>query len=109
MVKILVTGATGFIGRRLISALLNQGHEVFALVRVRGQELLPYPVEKLHIIFGDLQNREALADLPSDIEAAYYLMHSMSDIMGNFIDLERKVAENFLEALKGTKTRQIIY
>lgn len=109
MSKILVTGATGFIGKRLISSLLNQGHEVFALVRIRGQELFPYPVENLHLIFGDLQNREALACLPSDIDAAYYLMHSMSDIIGNFIDLERMVAKNFLEALKGAKIKQIIY
>ncbi|MCE5316359.1 MAG: SDR family oxidoreductase [Parachlamydia sp.] len=109
MAKILVTGATGFIGKRLISALLTQGHEVYALVRIRGQELFPYFVEGLHLIFGDMQNRVTLAGLPCDLDAAYYLMHSMSDIMGNFIDLERKVAENFLEVIKETKTKQIIY
>lgn len=109
MAKILVTGATGFIGKRLVASLLQQGHEVVALVRIRGTSLFPKPMERLKIIFGDLQNREALANLPPDIDAAYYLLHSMSDIMGNFVELERQVAENFLKCLEATHVRQIIY
>ncbi len=105
MAKILVTGASGFIGKRLVALLLNEGHEVYALLRIKGTSLYPEKRERLQLIFGDLQNAQSL---PADIDAAYYLMHSMSDI-GNFATHEKQVAENFVSALKATRVQQIIY
>lgn len=109
MVKILVTGATGFIGKRLIANLLQDEHEVYALVRIKGTQVFPYETPHLIYVWGDLSNPEALQELPGDIEVAYYLMHSMSEIMGDFAELEKKVAQNFVTSLKKTAVKQIIY
>ncbi len=109
MKKILVTGATGFIGKRLIMALLEEGHEVYALVRIRGTSIFLSELPRLNIIFGDLQNKSALKDLPKDLDVAYYLMHSMSEIMSDLGKLEAEVATNFVNALKFSIVKQIIY
>lgn len=109
MKKILVTGATGFIGKRLIMALLEDGHEVYALVRIRGTSIFLDEHENLKLIFGDLQNNQALKELPKDLDVAYYLMHSMSEIMRDLKKVEEEVATNFVDALKSTNVKQIIY
>lgn len=107
--KILVTGASGFIGKRLIQQLLQKGHEVYALLRTRGISIVQDKPANLHFIYGDLRNRDVLDALPRDIDVAYYLMHSMSDIASGLSDIERTVAENFVEGIKKTKVQQIIY
>lgn len=109
MTKILVTGASGFIGKRLIGALIKEGHEVWALVRVKGISILPTEEPNLHYLWGDMRNPQVLDALPKDVDVAFYLMHSMADIMSDFVDLERQVAENFVQALKQTNVQQIIY
>ncbi len=109
MTKILVTGANGFVGKRLIADLLNQGHQVYALCRIIGTKVFPDDRPNLHYIWGDLRNPETLKDFPQDIEAAYYLVHSMSEIVGNLVDTEMEVVERFLQAIKNTQIKQIIY
>jgi uncharacterized protein YbjT (DUF2867 family) len=109
MTKILVTGATGFIGKRLIHALLEDGHEVYALVRVKGRQIFAYERPNLTLLWGDLRDPQALKDLPADIEVAYYLMHSMSDISSGLLEIERSVAENFVAGIQKTNVLQIIY
>lgn len=106
MSKILITGSTGFIGKRLVIYLLEEGHEVYAFVRRKGY-INDNP--NLKYIVGDLQNPDALKDLPLNIDVAYYLMHSMSDIMSDLQALEEKVALNFVNALKKTDVKQIVY
>ncbi len=109
MAKILVAGATGFVGKRLIFTLLEQGHEVYALCRVHGNPVFGDDRPHLHYIWGDLRSKETLPEFPKDIEAAYYLVHSMSEIVGDLAKAELEVAENFIAALKRTQTGQIIY
>ena len=109
MAKILVTGATGYIGKRLIGTLLQDGHEVYALVRVKGTTITSNSNPNLHMIWGDLRNLVTLQEIPEDIDVAYYLVHSMGEISGQLIEIERKVAENFVQILKKTRTKQIIY
>lgn len=109
MAKILVTGANGFVGKRLISDLLIQGHEIYALCRIKGAKVFPEDRQNLNYIWGDLRNRETLNGIPKDIEVAYYLVHSMSEIVGNLVDTEIEVAEQFLEGLKQSSVKQIIY
>jgi uncharacterized protein YbjT (DUF2867 family) len=109
MAKILVTGATGFIGKRLIVQLLENDHEVWALVRVKGTSLFLKDNSRLHLVWGDLRDPQALSNLPEDLDVAYYLMHSMADIASNLNDMERTVAENFVNAVKKTHIKQIIY
>lgn len=107
--KILVTGATGYIGSRLIAHLIHQGHEVYALVRYPHRlQLHPELKQRLHILIGDLKNRPSLS-FPSEIEAAYFLVHGMTQKSSTLKNDEELMTENFLDALKPTQTKQIIY
>ncbi|MES2503503.1 MAG: SDR family oxidoreductase [Myxococcota bacterium] len=109
MAKILVTGATGFIGKRLIVQLLELGHQVYGLSRIRGVPILATDNPNLHTLYGDLSKKDGKLEVPDDIEAAYYLVHSMAHDVKNLGDHEEKVAKRFLKALEGTACQQIIY
>lgn len=108
--KILLTGATGYIAQRLLPVLLAQGHEVICLVRDAGR----FDVEKFYgknvpkIIEADLLDRASLEAFPEDIDTAYYLVHSMS-ATGEFTELEARAAHNFVYAMRHTRAQQIIY
>lgn len=109
MSKVFITGANGFVGKRLIIDLLNQGHEVYALCRIKGTKVFTEDKPHLHHIWGDLRNPETLKEIPAEIEAAYYLVHSMTEIVGNLVQTEMEVVDQFLKGIKHTKVRQIIY
>ena len=109
MTKILVTGANGFVGKRLILHLLNQGHEVYALCRIKGEKIFSEDPPNLHYIWGDLRNLGTLKNFPKDLEAAYYLVHSMSEIASNLVDTETEVVKQFLKGIKHSDIKQIIY
>ncbi len=109
MTKILVTGANGFVGKRLILYLLNQGHEIYALCRIKGAKIFDDDKPNLHYIWGDLRNSETLIDFPQDIEAAYYLVHSMAEIVGNLVETEIEVVKQFLKGIKNSPIKQLIY
>ena len=108
--KILLTGATGYIGRRLLPVLVEEGAEVICLVRDKGRLSLEEDLQdKVEIIEADLLEPESLKSLPKDIDAAYYLVHSMSGGHGNFQQKEEDSARNFQQAVNNTSARQIIY
>lgn len=109
MPKVLVTGATGFIGKRLILNLLSQGYEVYALCRIKGTKVFIQENPKLFYVWGDLSNPETLKTLPKDLDAAYYLVHSMSEMVKDLADMECKIVEEFISGIKQTKVKQIIY
>jgi uncharacterized protein YbjT (DUF2867 family) len=109
MAKILVTGSTGFIGRRIIYHLLELGHEVYALCRIKGLLLKTISHSRLHILYGDLKDPPNMDPIPKDIEAAYYLVHSMGNLVQNLLEEEEMVAQNFLSILEKTECEQIIY
>lgn len=109
MAKILVTGATGFIGKRLIYKLLESGHEVYALNRIQGTNLQVDQGQKLHVLYGDLKDPRHMDPFPKEIEVAYYLVHSMGSFIGNLLEEELKVASNFLQVLEKTSCKQIIF
>lgn len=107
--KILLTGATGYIGQRLLPTLLENGHEVICCVRDKNRfNLQNFPFSKLSVIEIDFLNKETLKNIPDDIDAACYLIHSMSS-SGDFSKLETTSAESFAEQIKRTKAKQIIY
>ncbi len=108
MAKVFVTGSTGFVGKRLINTLLDQGHEVYALCRIKGISVFPEQRSNLHYLWGDLKNPDTLAQLP-DIDVAYYLVHSMTDIISNLTTVELEVANQFVKGMKKTRVQQIIY
>lgn len=109
MAKVLITGATGFVGKRLILYLLEQGHDIYALCRMKGTTIFAEEKPNLHYLWGDLQQVEVLEGLPPEIDAAYYLVHSMSQIVSDLAKTELKVAEHFIQSLKNTKVKQLIY
>lgn len=103
MTKILVTGANGFVGKRLIIDLLNQGHQIYALCCIKGAKVFVEDRPNLHYIWGDLRSPETLKEIPDVIEAAYYLVHSMSEIVDNLVDEELlwKDCESIFASIKG--------
>ncbi|PWU15753.1 MAG: DUF2867 domain-containing protein, partial [Chlamydiae bacterium] len=109
MAKVFVTGSTGFVGKRLINTLLDQGHQVYALCRMKGISVFPEDRLNLYYIWGDLKNPGTLAQLPKDLDIAYYLVHSMTDIISNLTTVELEVANQFVEGMKRTHVQQIIY
>lgn len=109
MSKILVTGATGFIGKRLILSLLADGHEVYANCRIRGTKVFSEEKANLFYIWGDLRNSKTLEVIPNDIDAAYYLVHSMSGIVKDLSNIEEQVAKAFVKSIEKKKLRQLIY
>ena len=108
--KILVTGATGYIGKRLIPLLLNDGHTVVCAVRDK-KRAQNYFKERANIILvsADFLNAESLENIPEDIDFAYYLIHSMSNSAKEFHILEEKCAFNFKRFAEKTKLKQVIY
>lgn len=108
--KILVTGANGYIGKRLIPVLAERGYKVYALVRDPSRLHLPsFLQEKIKIVRADLSDFKTLAFLPTDIDAVYYLVHSLSTKTKQFIEIEQKMTENFVSYLTKTTAKQIIY
>jgi len=107
--KILLTGATGYIAKRLLSVLIEQGHEVICCVRDKNRFYPNVQSEKISILEIDFLNEPPENDLIKDIDAAYYLIHSMSSNVSHFSKLEETSAKNFLELVKDTNIKQIIY
>jgi uncharacterized protein YbjT (DUF2867 family) len=108
--KILLTGANGYIGQRLLPLLLEAGHEVVCLVRDPRRFTAPERLRtQVTVAQGDLLQPASLQELPLDIDVAYYLVHSMSGDDRDFVRAERQSAEHFTQYINRTSTRQIIY
>jgi uncharacterized protein YbjT (DUF2867 family) len=108
--RILLTGATGYIAQRLLPVLLEAGHEVICCVRDKNRfSTENYPTGKLGVVEVDMLNKATLKNIPVDIDAAYYLIHSMSSSTGDFSSMESTSAENFANAIQQTHALQIIY
>jgi len=108
--RILITGGTGYIAQRLIPVLLNKGHEVICCVRdIARFNSEKYNSSDISVIEADFLKSETLQSIPADIDAAYYLIHSMSTSKGDFEMMEEASAINFRESIEQTKARQVIY
>ncbi len=109
--KILLTGATGYIAQRLLPVLINNGHEVICCVRDKSRmDSNKYPADRVKIIEVNFLNNETLHNIPEDIDAAYYMIHSMSVSSDeDFEKLETISANNFKDRLQQTKVKQVIY
>ena len=108
--KILLTGATGYIGKRLLPILVAQGHDVFCCVRDKNRFYVPKEIQdKITVIEVDFLEEETLTTIPKDIQAAYYLIHSMSGSATNYDELERISALNFVQRINETDVKQVIY
>lgn len=107
--KILLTGATGYIGKRLLPVLVDRGYFVICCVRDKSKF---HPEESLssmvEVIEADLNRSKTLDNIPEDIDIAFYLVHSMST-SSEFDVLEKRSAINFRERINRTNVKQVIY
>ena len=77
--RILLTGATGYIGKRILPILINEGHHVICCVRDKSRFTPPESLRSsITVIELDLLKASSLSITPTDIDVAYYLVHSMS-------------------------------
>jgi len=107
--KIIVTGANGYIGKRLIPVLLDQGHTLYCCVRDQARFKSANRHLNLHIVEIDFLSNRGSQDFPHEVDVAFYLIHSMKRCVGSFADAESRASKNFVELLESTTCRQIIY
>jgi uncharacterized protein YbjT (DUF2867 family) len=107
MSTILLTGATGFVGRYLYPALVAAGHEVRCATRdvARARDALP---GRPWVSF-DLDRPDTLAPAMADCDAAYFLVHSIGDAGGDYPTRELRGAEAFVDAAAAAGVRRLIY
>jgi len=103
--SILITGATGFIGRRLTQRLLDEGYSVRCMVRHASAGL----TAGAETVQGDMLEPATLGRAVADVDTAYYLVHSMSGGRAGFERRDREAAENFVAAANRAKVRRVIY
>jgi len=107
--NILLTGANGYIGQRLIPFLLEQGHALYCCVRNKSRFEADHKHENIKIIEIDFLEPDKSVQLPANIDSAYYLIHSMSGGSKEFDEAEAKCAQNFVDLINQTNAQQIIY
>jgi len=109
--KILLTGANGYIGLRLLSALSSTQHRVVAVVRNKqrlDKKTCEMFGDRLEIVEQDFLTEVTSTSCPDDIDAAYYLIHSMGSGKG-FAKREERCARHFIEWIQTSQCKQIIY
>lgn len=106
--NVLVTGATGYIGGRLVPLLIEQGYQVRGFVRdasrIQGR---PWE-DEVEVVEGDVLHPSSLSPALKNIDAAYYLIHNMSEKRG-YHRKEITAARNFAQAANAADVRRIIY
>lgn len=112
--KVLLTGATGFIGGRLLLKLDEEGYRVRCLVR-KGEQLRPKRSleREPEVVYADLLEPETLAEAMEGMDSAYYLVHSMGGRTISetkaFAERDRRAATNFVKAADDAGLKRIIY
>ncbi|MBX7143784.1 MAG: SDR family oxidoreductase [Oligoflexia bacterium] len=106
--NILVTGPTGYIGGRLVPLLVETGARVRVLAR-EPRKLARRHWPGVEVFQGDVLIPETLTKALEGIEVAYYLVHSLSTLGGNFSELDNIAATNFARAAKDAGVSRIIY
>jgi len=112
--RILLTGATGFIGKRLLYRLDALGYRVRCMTRQPDKLTLPYPLKNPpEVVAGDLLDPDSLEKALAGMDTAYYLVHSMGGKnfreMREFEGRDRTSAQNFVNAADKTGLGRIIY
>ena len=107
--RILLTGATGYVGKRLLPVLVRNGHHVICCVRDVNRFSPPDSIRPfVDIIQVDFLDESSLDNIPNNIDAAYYLIHSMSS-SNEYEKLEEIAARNFKNSLNKTTIKHVIY
>ena len=106
--RVLVTGASGYIGGRLVPRLLAAGHQVRCMARDPSR-VAGRPWHGVELVAGDALDPASLDRALAGIDAAYYLIHSLAAGEAGFEALDRTAARNFGEAAKRAGTQQVLY
>src|SRR5690349_17936832 len=104
--KILLTGATGYVGGRLLGRLLERGHQVRCFVR-RPDEFRKRVPSEVEVSGGDALSLPAVEMAFAGIDQAFYLVHSMAS--NGFVEKDREAARNFTTAAHKAHAKRIIY
>jgi uncharacterized protein YbjT (DUF2867 family) len=105
---VLVTGATGYIGGRLVPRLLAEGHRVRAMTRSAGRlRDVPWAGD-VDVVEGDALQAASLTAALAGVDVAYYLIHSI-DTGGDFEDADRRAAQAFADAARDAGVQRIVY
>jgi uncharacterized protein YbjT (DUF2867 family) len=107
--KVLVTGATGYIGGRLVPRLLESGFAVRCLTRDPSKLDGVWWRPDVEVVQGDLGASSSLQGVAEGCTEAVYLVHSMGAGSGDFGEADRRAAENFVAALDGTSVQRMVY
>ena len=108
--RVLITGANGYVGTRLIDQLAKNNYSIIATAR--HADSVRFPIEnadQLEVIEADFLVKESLTNLPKQIDVVYYLIHSMAQNKEDFTSLDKQAAENFVSYVNSTSCKQIIY
>ena len=104
---ILLTGATGYVGGRLLRALEAEGYRIRCLAR-RPEFLRPKVAESTQVVGGDVLDQPSLLAAMEGVDTAYYLVHSMGSSVA-FEKEDRRAATNFAQAARERGLRRVIY
>ena len=108
--RILLTGANGYVGKRLLPELLNNGHDVVCCVRNKNRLGLDQAtLAKITVWEIDFLDEPTLENLPEPFDVAFFLIHSMTSSTDKFDELETKAASNFNTYLNAIGVKQVIY
>lgn len=105
--KVLLTGATGYVGGRLLRRLQERGYSVRCLTR-KPEYLAPRLQGEVEVVAGDALEYQSVAAALAGVDSAYYLVHSMGSTDG-FEELDRKAAENFARGARENNLTRIVY
>ncbi|MEN8118075.1 MAG: SDR family oxidoreductase [Bacteroidota bacterium] len=108
--KILLTGVTGYVGKRILPVLIEKGHEIICCVREKSRLTIHKNLlQRIKIIEIDFLKEITPDAIPQNIDVAYYLIHSMSSSSEKFDSMESKAAMNFRKYMESTSVKQVIY
>lgn len=108
--KILLTGANGYVARRLLPELLQLGYEVVCAVRDKNRlGLDDETLQKISIWEVDFTKPYEATAVLKDVDIAYYMIHSMSTSIGDFDELEKTSAKIFNKYVADSPIKQVIY
>ena len=108
--KIFLTGANGYVGKRLLPELLNQGHDIICAVRDKNRlGVDDNTLSKITILEIDFLEEPNFENLPVDVDVAYYLIHSMRASTDAFDVLEANSATNFNAYMSAIGVKQVVY
>src|SRR3954465_11958473 len=106
--RVLVTGATGYVGGRLVPALLDAGHDVVCLTRSRSRlRGVPWR-ERVEVVEGDALDVDSLRPAMEQVDAAYYLVHALGSGR-EFEERDRRAAQTFAAVSREGGVRRLVY